>query len=92
MVKVLPKSQTIGVNVVGGATVSIPNPAVMIPVALNKVADRFHKATDGWAKKYEDCQQNALNSRLKEFLEDQGYPLVKDSTFGGTIDRATFLK
>lgn len=89
--KVLPKSQTIGVNVVGGATVSIPNPVTPLAATLQKVADRYYEMTKKWTKKYDKCKQMRLNQRLAEFLEDQGYPLVEHGSFAETVQHATFF-
>ena len=101
-INVLPKSQTIGVNVVGGATVSIPNPAVVIPNKLQKVADWWLNKTEGWTEKYDECKKKLLDKRLAIFLEEQakimavqGYPKLQetyDPTFLETIDRATFFE
>ena len=74
--KVLPKSQTIGVNVVGGATLSIPNPIIAAPAAIQSVANKYYDVSKKWATKYDDCKLKRLNTRMAEFLEDQGYPLV----------------
>lgn len=74
--KVLPKSQTIGVNVVGGATLSIPNPIIAAPAAIQRVADKYYDVSKKWATKYDDCKVKRLNTRMAEFLAGEGYPLV----------------
>ena len=71
--EVLPKSQTLGVNVVGGATVSIPNPLTPLTAGLKKAADDYHKISKNWMDKFDDCQQDQLNERLSDFLAAQGY-------------------
>lgn len=71
--QVLPKSQTIGVNVVGGATVSIPNPLTPLTASLKKVADDYYELSENWTRKFDDCQQEQLNERLSNFLASQGY-------------------
>lgn len=71
--KVLPKSQTVGINVVGGATLSVPNPVTPITAALQKVADSYYQMSESWTKKYEDCEQDQLNNRLSDYLQAQRY-------------------
>lgn len=71
--EVLPKSQTIGVNVVGGATVSIPNPLMPLTAGLKKAADDYRGISEKWTEKFDDCQQEQLNERLSDFLAVQGY-------------------
>lgn len=70
---VLPKSQTIGVNVVGGATVSIPNPLTPMIAGLKKAADEYYELSENWTEKFDACQQEQLNERLSDFLAAQGY-------------------
>lgn len=71
--RVLPKDQTIGVNVVGGATASVPNPLTAMTATIQKAGDKFHSVSDKWTKKYDDCKKDAVYSRLDEFLKAQGY-------------------
>jgi uncharacterized protein YoxC len=71
--KVLPKSQTVGINVVGGATLSIPNPVTPITAALENVANKYYEVSESWTKKYEDCEQDQLNNRLSDYLQAQRY-------------------
>ena len=71
--KILPESQTVGVNVVGGATLSIPNPVTPMTVVIQKQADEFHSVTKKWTKKYDQCWKSDLNKRLSTALGDLGY-------------------
>lgn len=71
--RVLPKDQTIGVNVVGGATASVPNPLTAMTATIQKAGDKFHSVSDKWTKKYDDCEKDAVYSRLDEFLKAKGY-------------------
>ncbi|MEM7003959.1 MAG: hypothetical protein AAF529_24445 [Pseudomonadota bacterium] len=66
--EILPKSQTVGVNVVGGATLSIPNPVTPLVSSLKKVADKYYEKSENWTTKYDECAQDALMSRLDAFL------------------------
>lgn len=71
--KVLPKDQTIGVNVVGGATASVPNPLTAMTATIGKAADNFHTVSKNWTDKYDKCKKQAVYSRLDKFLQVQGY-------------------
>ena len=72
--QVLPKSQTVGINVVGGATVSLPNPLTPMAATIKKAADDFYRVTAKWTDKYEKCERNTqVYDRLTTFLNNQGY-------------------
>ena len=70
--EILPNLQTIGVNAVGGATLSIPNPVIPMVSSIKKVADKYYDASEDWTTKYDDCGDDQLSDRLDAYLSAQG--------------------
>ena len=69
----LPEDQTVGATAVGGATVSVPNPAMPIVTALQEATGKYLEFSGNWIDKVESCQPNELEVRLDAFLSSQGF-------------------